>query len=155
MTGGTKWRLKDLHIINGRVVRRGFVESIRDSKVVLLRGDSSSGEWSLPFPMSIAIKAAEVERPTNQATNTMDHSDKDICSVFCSLYSTPEVIPPRSRAFHGTVREVTSLVGSHRLLSPHFCVRPLPAGDICRYIFAWARIDRPECQPALPFTLER
>lgn len=28
----------------------------------------------------------------------MDHSDKDICSVFCSLYSTPEVIPPCSRA---------------------------------------------------------
>lgn len=29
-------------------------------------------EWSLPFPMSIAIKA-EVERPINQATNHLSN----------------------------------------------------------------------------------
>ncbi|KAK1127956.1 hypothetical protein K0M31_003449, partial [Melipona bicolor] len=36
---------------------------------------------SLPFPMGQTHKAAE-----GRPTDTMDHGDKDICIVFCTVY---------------------------------------------------------------------
>lgn len=113
IAGDTKWHLKDLHIISDRVAAGDSIESIRDSKVALLRGDSSSGEWSLPFPMSIAIKAAEVDRPTNPTSQPTRWITAiriyAACSAACTVHRKWSH-RARTRAFRGTVREVTSLV---------------------------------------------
>lgn len=71
--------------------------------------------------------------------------------MFCSLYSTPEVIPPRSRVSRNGPRSNQS---RHSRRQPPSLVsaflRSSTARDnICRYIFTWARIDQPECQSAL------
>ncbi|KYM78447.1 Storkhead-box protein 1 [Atta colombica] len=60
----------------------------------------------------------------------MDHSDKDICNMFCSLYYTPEVIPTRSRVSRNSPRRNKSRRSRRQplcLLSPCFCVRPFLA----------------------------
>lgn len=156
IAGGIKWRLGDLHIIRRlREVADSREENIRDSKVVLLRGDSSSGEWSLPFPMSAgrAIKAAEVERPTDRPTDQLINQPTNqptrwITAIrIYAACTVPEVVAP----FGETAREVVLSSGSLRLLSPR-CFY-FTRGDIFAIHFR-VGANRPNASPGTTFYFE-